>query len=677
MATDSASEALPPCRVLCRSKEGVEVFPMPSERTQEASIVPPADDAPRQFLLKGATSFQAILPDGSAAFFHRPDKGIVKVDLVSGKEDNNGMTSDGTPFFQESTARVQIMDLSPRGSFLLTWERAQQDGDTPNLKVWNTQTGALVMVFRQKGLSRDSWPYVQWTNDEKFAFLLATNEIRVYPGQFPQHTETRYVDKLYIPGITCMSFPSSSPGASASARILFTSFIPKDKNKPSRASLYEYPSKAADASNSKTGYPALLSKSLFQAEEMKVHWSPKGDAALIALQSTVDTSGQSYYGSTLLFLMSPQHNDTIAVPLPQEGPVLDVGWMPNEDKPACFAVVAGRMPAMASLHNGSDGKATFVFGNRHQNTVIWAPHGRFLSLAGFGNLAGGMTFWDKNKLKQIPPAEPVTAACTVGYAWSPDSRLLCVSTTSPRMNVDNGINMYRYNGDKVQTVPWNNKHYLPDRLLQATFLPARPKVYPDRPQSPTLKDATAANGPDAGAASTTTTTAVAAGAPQPAGRYVPPSARLRAGGGGRSGSSLADRMRAEKEGKMMGAQKVVDKPKTVVGAMGKVVVGMSAADASEAKSKNAQRRERLKQKKEEEAARKELEKKLLADQKAKEAETAAAQLVDPEKRARKIKKTLKQIEELKQKDVSALNEDQQKKIDSEKELQDELAELGL
>jgi translation initiation factor 2A len=280
-----------------------------------------------------------------------------------------------------------------------------------------------------------------------------------------------------------------------------------------------------------------------------------------------------------------------------------------------------------------------------------------------------MTFWDKNKEKQIPPANPITAACTVGYGWSPDSRLICVSTTSPRMNVDNGVNIYRYNGDKVNNLPWNNKNYLPDRLLQACFLPTSENTYPDRPQSPTLKDL--GNGPDAQNGGES---AAGTPAPKPAGRYIPPSARNRAGRGG--GTSLAERMRAEKEGKMLGAQKVVEKPK-VVSATGKVVVGM-APPASQGKSKNVQRREKQKQKKEEEEARMALEEKLLAEQKAAEAAAASSssEPVDPEKRARKVKKILKQIEDLRQKDPSSLNDDQKKKIASEQELRDELATLG-
>merc|ERR1719343_167378 len=330
------------------------------------------------------------------------------------------------------------------------------------------------------------------------------------------------------------------------------------------------------------------------------------------------------------------------------------------------------MPSMASLHNGRDGKATFLFGNRHQNTISWAPHGRFVNLAGFGNLAGGMTFWDKNKGKQIPPANPVTASCTVGYGWSPDSRLFVVSTTSPRMNVSNGVHLYRYNGDKINNdnLPWNNDNYVPDRLLQATFIPAPPEVvYPDRPQSPSLKDL--GTGPDASTAST----GAAAAAPKPAGRYVPPSQRNRAGGGG---SSLADRMRAEKEGKMLGAQKVTKNSsvmkRAVVGASGKVVVGMTPIERKEGKSKSALRREKQQQKKKEEAARKALEEKLAAEQKAQE---EANKPVDPVKRAKKINKVLRQIDDLKQKDPSDLNEDQIKKIATEEELRDELARLSV
>ncbi len=58
------------------------------------------------------------------------------------------------------------------------------------------------------------------------------------------------------------------------------------------------------------------------------------------------------------------------------------------------------------------GEPVYEFGAAHRNTIAWAPHGRFLCLAGFGNLAGDMDFYDVIKQKKIGVA---SAHCTVKY----------------------------------------------------------------------------------------------------------------------------------------------------------------------------------------------------------------------------------------------------------------------
>ena len=213
----------------------------------------------------------------------------------------------------------------------------------------------------------------------------------------------------------------------------------------------------------------------------------------------------------------------------------------------------------------------------------------------------------------------------------------------------------------MKSVPWNNAHYTPDKLLEGCFLPALPTVYPDRPQSPTLKQADAAA---AGAA------APAAEAKKPAGRYIPPSQR----GKQTAGTSLAERMKREKEANMKTAQVVTGKPKKAVSAAtGKVIPGLVVKPEDEGKSKSAIKREKQKLAKQ----RKEEEEKKQAEAEAAKAATAAPSAEDAEKRARKIKKTLKQIEDLKKKDPGTLNDDQKAKISSEESLQQELASLGL
>jgi translation initiation factor 2A len=668
------SSTPPPCRILVRSKQGLEIFTVPDRAIDAAST---NTDKDRTFLLKGSTTFQHVAPDGSAAYVQVVGHGIVKVDLTT--TTTTTITSNTPPFLAD-TKNVQMFHQSPSGAYLLTWERMYEETCPNNLKLWNAKTGALVAAFPQKALKREGWPYLQWTPDEQYALLMGTNEVRVYPADAfvgnDNGTEARYSDKLRISGISSLSVaPTSALAAAASTSYLFTSFCPGSKDKPARAGLYEY--RAGDtAATAAPAYPALLSKSLFQAEEMKVHWSPVGDAALITLQTSVDASGESYYGSSQLFLLAASATDVTAVPLPQPGPVHDVQWMPHPDKPPCFVVVAGKMPALASLHHGQSCQPIFLFGNAHRNTIDWAPHGRFLLLAGFGNLAGGMSFWDRNKMKLIPHCainanNQLRSEAVVKHGWSPDSRLFSVCTTTPRMNVDNGVRIYRYTGEELpsSSLPWDNAHYRPDKLLEACFVPAAvtANIYPDRPQSPVPErnTSTVSDTPSV----TSSAASSSAAAVKPAGRYVPPSARK----AGASGMSLAERMRKEKEVNNQGAQKV-DKKSAVSVTSGKVIPGMAPVDDS--KSKSALKREKKKVKDAEQLKEQEEATRIAEEEKAKLAAQPPSQ-VELEKRARKIKKTLKQIDDLKGKDASDLNEDQKSKVDSEAELLAELASLSV
>jgi translation initiation factor 2A len=665
----------PPCHLLARSKTGIELFAVPSQPDES---VPPG-----RTLVEGSTAFLKTAPDGSCAYAQLSGVGVIRIELDNDNSQDAVVKKGNAKAFLENSTTIQVLEISPKGSYLLTWERPTESQPN-NLKVWDASTGTCLMSLPQKALKREGWPYLQWTPDEQFAFLLVTSELRVYTPESIR-TDQRFVEKLRIPGITSLSVPSQS----TKTNYYFTTFASGTKDQPARVSLYQYlPGKAG------TGpYPPLLSKSLFQAEEMKTHWNPQGDIALITVQTSVDTSGQSYYGSSQSLLLGAHCKDVQAVPLPQEGPVHAVAWMPEADKPPpCFAIVAGKMPAMTSLHHGLTGKPTFLLGNAHRNTIAWAPHGRFVCVAGFGNLAGGLSFWDRYKEKLIPGVTAnvqgtLRADAVVGYGWAPDSRVFVVSTCSPRMNVDNGMRLFKYNGQELLNVPWDNARYRPDQLLEACFVPA-PTTYPDRPQSPL---------PTGAANPSSTPSATAAPAAPPATRYIPPSARNRTGGG-----SLAERMRQERQATMQTSGKVVaDKtpaqkvfsiqPQLAKNAMtGKVIPGLVAAPAAATttKSKSAAKREKLKakQQSQDEADRKAQEvARVLQEQQQQEAEqtkeaettTTQSEPVDPEKRARKIKKTLKQIDDLKANDPSMLNDEQKAKIATESELREELAQLGL
>ncbi len=301
-------------------------------------------------------------------------------------------------------------------------------------------------------------------------------------------------------------------------------------------------------------------------------------------------------------------------------------------------------------------------------------------MAGFGNLAGGMDFWDINKQKKVPQYHPSgkddellvsygnTAKPAGSFGWSPDSRLFHVSTMAPRMNVDNGVRVYKYNGDG----PICDFPLLPDQLHFAEFIPPRlgePLV--DRPQSPPpfrqakLVEVQRQEGASTRLKDATTTSATT---PQ---AYIPPSARQRLSSG-----SLAERLRKEKETQTVGAGKIATiqksaRPSSIV--TGRSIPGMAPLNNAKGSGSNSTKKRPTPETKREVEEPKKTEAVQYKEQALEVAETS----IDADKRIKKINKLLKQIEELKARDQSQLNDDQRKKIGSESILLEELKALEI
>ena len=162
------------------------------------------------------------------------------------------------------------------------------------------------------------------------------------------------------------------------------------------------------------------------------------------------------------------------------------------------------------------------------------------------------------------------------------------------------------------------------------------------------------------------------------GAYKPPGARSGGGGGGGGGTSLAERMRKEREGSATNVSgvKVVQRTGQLVGASSVLSATTNNASTEAEKSTSAIRREKQrlgKEKAEREAA--ELEQRKIDEEKAR----ILANKTDPEKRGKKIVKLLKQIDDIKVKlsNGDELNDDQKKKMESEEELRKELTSLGI
>ena len=135
----------------------------------------------------------------------------------------------------------------------------------------------------------------------------------------------------------------------------------------------------------------------------------------------------------------------------------------------------GYMPAKTTIFN-TRAVATYSFSLGPRNTILFSPHGRFVLVAGFGNLAGQMDVYDLGKDYQ--------KICTIQASnasvcqWSPDGIHILTATTSPRLRVDNGVRIWHIGGglmyneelQELYNVMWRpqtpNLHLLGDPLYQ-------------------------------------------------------------------------------------------------------------------------------------------------------------------------------------------------------------------
>lgn len=129
-------------------------------------------------------------------------------------------------------------------------------------------------------------------------------------------------------------------------------------------------------------------------------------------------------------------------------------------------MVYGYMPAKTTLFN-TRAIAVHNFALGPRNTILFSPNGRFVLVAGFGNLAGQMDVYDIEKdYKKVCMIEASNASVC---QWSPDSRFILTATTSPRLRVDNGVRVWHVGGDLIYNEDLQELYHVQWRPQPATL----------------------------------------------------------------------------------------------------------------------------------------------------------------------------------------------------------------
>jgi translation initiation factor 2A len=218
----------------------------------------------------------------------------------------------------------------------------------------------------------------------------------------------------------------------------------------------------------------ISQKQFFKADKIQMKWNTAGTSVLFMTSTDTDKSNKSYYGESNLYMMSTRGDFDCRVALDKEGPVHDFEWNPNGRE---FIVVYGFMPAKSTLFSYRI-NVIAELGVSSRNFVAFNPQGRFLALAGFGNLSGVVDIWDREKMGNNGSSIEANAAGKLFsfdasnssvFQWSPDGQFILTATVSPRLRVDNGVRIWHCTGNLVHVEMINE-------LYQASWRPLLPEV---------------------------------------------------------------------------------------------------------------------------------------------------------------------------------------------------------
>ncbi|KXL49910.1 hypothetical protein M433DRAFT_57292 [Acidomyces richmondensis BFW] len=335
--------------------------------------------------------------------------------------------SEGHIITELPAENVFELGFSHNGTYIITWQRPSKDEEgnaTKNLKVWRTideqasESGEREVVGQFVQKSQTGWN-LQYTSDEEFCARCVNNEVQFYKSK----DLSTVWNKLRVEGVQDFAL---SPGKTHSVAV----FVPERKGQPACVKVFNVPQFAHPVSQ----------KTFFKGDKVQLKWNQHGTSLIVLAQTEVDKSNKSYYGETNMYILSANGGFDSRIQLDKEGPIHDVTWSPNSKE---FGVVYGYMPAKTTIFNvRAIAQHSFSLGPR--NTILFSPHGRFVIVAGFGNLAGQMDIYDLEKnYEKVSTIEASNASIC---EWSPDGKHILTATTSPRLRVDNGIRIWHVGG---------------------------------------------------------------------------------------------------------------------------------------------------------------------------------------------------------------------------------------
>ncbi|TNN01361.1 hypothetical protein fugu_010743 [Takifugu bimaculatus] len=339
--------------------------------------------------------------------------------------------SDGSVVSRFDLPKTSLLDFSPRGTILVTWQVYSKTPSSPqgeaNLQLWDVQSGQLIKALFQKKM--EAW-CPSWSDGEQLCVRSVNNELHFYEN----NDFNTIANKLHMQKVSDFKLsPGDQPSKVNTSQniprprrkavkiwlcfcLQVAVYVPGTKGAPSFVRLYQYPALAGPAA-------ALANKSFFKADKVDMQWNHKGTAVLVTASVDVDKTGASYYGEQTLHYLAT-NGETAAVQLLLRG---------------------------VRLHAGQS---------------------HHLQL----ELRSGIRLWNWTSKRCVLQVSKPQARDSTHFSWCPDGEHIVTATCSPRLRVSNGFRIWHYTGSVL------HKHEVAagSELWEVCWQPFPEGVFPER-----------------------------------------------------------------------------------------------------------------------------------------------------------------------------------------------------
>ena len=359
---------------------------------------------------------------------------------------NGGVTVQAFPSFDvllevpPLIKGIKSFYFSPDSTYLVVADRFEPKVSRDNCALWHIPKKIKVGDIKVKRLASPLWPCMRWSPKESIC-LRMTQEDGGVERLLVLNSKANRSETLELRGVSAIELSPNEDG------LLACFFARGDDLKSStkpKLVIYDL------SKNSDPIFTLELTED--PADSGIISWNCTGDAIMLHATVEVDETGKTYYGKSNLYVIARAADGSwsgsrAAVAI--GSPLHDAKWSPRD--PRSFVAVAGKMPAQVGYYTVDDATSrvslTFSMGQAARNTVRWNPHSRFVAVGGFGNLPGDLDLWEIKSRKVV---KTLRVECTVECSWCPNGdRIFMSATTTPRMRVDNCIQLFNYDGGKL------------------------------------------------------------------------------------------------------------------------------------------------------------------------------------------------------------------------------------